>query len=408
MERIRAMPNKFAAIILKRIRARREEPESAQGGSSTASRVDPVSLREAQFSDFERVSAMNLSLGQGADSLENWHRLWRDNPALAGGRTPRIGWMLEAGGNVVGFLGSIPLECSFEGKTLTAVATCRLAVEPAYRSSTHLLVTSFFRQKDVEIFLNTTATVAAGKIMTALRAVQLPQREYGEVLFWVLRPRRFANIVLQKAGVTPGLARIGGFAGGLALGGDVFFRRRSPRAGKRALSVKEMGVEELGPEFDAFWRSREGSDARIFAKRSREILRWHFEPPGTKRVARMLACNGPNGLAGYAVVRHEGADAGMRRTLLVDLMVESDNAEIVDLLVAAAHRSAKRAGSDVFEVVGLPKKIRDGLRRWRPYSRQFPACPYFFKTKDRALQEKLAVEDAWYAGPFDGDATLWP
>jgi hypothetical protein len=408
MERIRAMPNKFAAIILKRIRARTEEPGGVKGEPATASPADPVSLREAQFSDFERVSAMNRSLGQGVDSLENWQRLWRDNPALAGGRTPRIGWMLEAGGHVVGFLGSIPLECSFEGKTLTAVATCRLAVEPAYRSFTHLLVTSFFRQKDVDIFLNTTATPAAGKIMTALRAVPLPQREYGEVLFWVLRPRRFANIVLQKAGVTPGLAGVGGFAGGLALGGDVFFRGRSPKGGKRALSVKELGVEELGPEFDALWKSREKSDGRIFAKRSRETLRWHFEAPGTKKVAKVLACHGPNGLAGYAVVRHEGTDAGMRRSLLADLMVESDDGDIVDSLIAAAHRSARQAGSDVLEVVGFPKKIRDQLRKWRPYSREFPAGPYFFKAKDRALQERLTAEGAWYAGPFDGDATLWP
>lgn len=402
------MPNKFAAIILKRIRARTEEPKGAEGGSPQPSHNDPVALREAQFSDFERVSAMNRGLGQGADSLENWHRLWRDNPALAGGRTPRIGWMLEARGSVVGFLGSIPLECCFEEKTLTAAATCRLAVEPAYRSSTHLLVTSFFRQKDVDVFLNTTATPAAGKIMTALRATQLPQPEYGEVLFWVLRPRRFANLVLQKAGVTSGLAQIGGFAGGLALGGDVFVRQRSPKAGKRTVSVKEMGVDELGPEFDAFWKSREKSDARIFAKRSREILRWHFEPPNTKKIARVLVCNGPGGVAGYAVVRHEGVEAGMRRTLLADLMVESENGEIVDSLIAAAHRSAKQAGSDVLEVVGFPKQIREVLRRWRPYSREYPAAPYFFKTKDRTLQEKLAVEDAWYAGPFDGDATLWP
>jgi hypothetical protein len=402
------MPNKFAAIILKKIRARTEEPASGPGGSATTSGAEPVSLREAQFSDFESVSAMNRGLGQGADSLQNWQRLWRDNPALAGGRTPRIGWMLEAGGKVVGFLGSIPLECSFEGKTLAAVATCRLAVEPAYRSSTHLLVTSFFRQKDVDIFLNTTATPAAGKIMTALRAVPLPQREYGEVLFWVLRPRRFANIVLQKAGATPGLAQVGGFAGGLALGGDVFFRGRSPKAGKGALSVKELGVEELGSEFEAFWKSREKNDVRIFGKRSGEILRWHFAAPGSTKIARVLTCSGPNGLAGYAVVRHEGADAGMRRTLLADLMVESDDADIVDVLVAAAHRSARQAGSDVLEVVGFPKKIRDGLRRWRPYLREYPACPYYFKTKERALQERLSAEEAWYAGPFDGDATLWP
>jgi hypothetical protein len=101
-------------------------------------------------------------------------------------------------------------------------------------------------------------------------------------------------------------------------------------------------------------------------------------------------------------------EESVQRSVIADLMVGSDDPAIVDTLLAAAYQSAKAAGSDVLEVMGFPKKIRTIMLKWRPYSRDYPACPYFYKTRDRQLQEKLSTADAWYACPFDGDATLWP
>jgi len=404
------MPNALIELILKRIRSRTDEMSAARDGAAEVpAATAPVTVREAQFSDFERVSAMNRRLGQGADSLENWQRLWRDNPALSGGRVARVGWVLESGGEVVGFLGSIPLEVCFGGMSLEAAATCRLAVEPAYRSATHLLVTSFFRQKDVDLFLNTTATVAAGKIMTALRALPLPQSEYGEVLFWVLRPRAFAQSVLQRAGFSRGVSMFGSTVGGIALRADIALRRRWPRVRPRSLSVTEMRVDDMGADFAAFWATGAQRARALFAKRTPEIMRWHFQAPGSTKLATVLACRKADGvLAGYAIVRHEPAKDSLQRSIVADLMTASDDSAIIDALIAAAHRSARRAGSAVLEVLGYPPEIRATLRRWRPYARQYPACPYFFKALDAALQKHLSTPDAWYACPYDGDATLWP
>jgi hypothetical protein len=399
------MPTRLTEAVLKRIRSRAGEPSAEASGLPAG----PVSLREAQFDDFANVDDMNRRLGQGADSLENWRRLWRDNPALQSGRASRIGWLLESRDVVVGFLGSIPLQCSFGGTNLAAAATCRLAVEPAYRSSTPLLVTSFFRQKDVDLFLNTTATPAAGKIVAALRAIPVPQSDYGKVLFWVLRPRKFISGVLRKTGIRPGLAALGGSAGALALASDTVIRRRTPRGDAGKYSVKVINLNELGAEFEYFWEEQEKIPALLFAKRSAEIMRWHFQPPGTKKIARVLACYASGRLCGYAVVRHEPpVEESVQRSVIADLMVGSDDPAIVDTLLAAAYQSAKAAGSDVLEVMGFPKKIRTIMLKWRPYSRDYPACPYFYKTRDRQLQEKLSTADAWYACPFDGDATLWP
>lgn len=401
--------SKIAERILSRIRSHAEGSAGArEDGLSEFVAGGPVSLREAQFADFAGVSAMTRRLGQGADSLENWHRLWRDNPALQEGRVPRIGWLLESGAAVVGFLGSIPLQYSFGGTKLAAAATCRLAVEPAFRSSTALLVTSFFRQKDVDLFLNTTATPAAGKIVAALRALPVPQPEYGKVLFWVLRPRRFMHAVLSRAGLHVALTGLGSSAGGVALAGDILVRRRMPRASADKYLVRDVELSELGREFADFWAEQERNYVRLFAMRTPEVMRWHFQP-GTTKVAKVLACYESERLVGYTVVRHEApVKDGLRRSTIADLLVNDDALAIVNRLLAAAYRSAKAAGSDVLEVMGFPERIRASLLKWRPYSRDYPSCPYYFKARDRQLQEKLASPDAWYACPFDGDATLWP
>ena len=102
------------------------------------------------------------------------------------------------------------------------------------------------------------------------------------------------------------------------------------------------------------------------------------------------------------------SETGLRRSTVADLLVPEDNPKIVQALIAAAHASAKQAGSHVIEVLGFPRGIRQALLEWKPYKRQYPSCPYFYKARDKTLHERLSNEDLWYACPFDGDATLWP
>jgi hypothetical protein len=109
------------------------------------------------------------------------------------------------------------------------------------------------------------------------------------------------------------------------------------------------------------------------------------------------------------IVRHEPPDIeGIRRSLVADLLVKESDPLILEQLFAAALSSAKKAGSDSLEIMGFPERIRQTLLQWKPYSRQYPACPFFFKARNRALHERLTDQSAWYACPYDGDATLWP
>jgi hypothetical protein len=215
--------------------------------------------------------------------------------------------------------------------------------------------------------------------------------------------------VLQKAGINPAWAALGSTAGAIALRGDILMRRRAPKADLGGHSVIEIAWNDLGPEFEDFWLDREKNTSHLFSKRSVEIMRWHFQPHGSERIAVLFGCYQSRRLIGYVVVRHDSATQdGLQRSLIADLMASSESPAVIGSLLSAAYASAEKAGSDVLEMMGFPQSIRKIVGLWKPYSRDYPASPYFFKARDRALQEKLASEAAWYATPFDGDATLWP
>jgi len=405
--------SKIADVVLNRIRAQSGARPGGDLANEAVARVATtkvVCVREAQFSDFEGVCTLNMRLGQGPDSMDNWRRLWLENPALDDGKggSP-IGWMLYASQDVVGFLGTIPLQYEFEGRALRAASTCRFAVDPAYRAFSHLLILSFFRQKNVDLFLNTTATVEAGKMMMASKASPLPQPDYGTVLFWVLDPRPFTRAVFKKLGVNSSLAGPAAAVASLAVRGDAAIRRRGPRLKRSEYSVKEISLRDIGQAFKQFWSDASAETPRLFARRTPEVMSWHFDPPHNRRKVSVISCELENKPFGYVIVRHEGEmTSGFRRSLIADMMIKNDDPVILEQLMAMACKASRKAGSHVLEIMGFPKGIRQHLLKLKPYSRKYPACPFFYKARERSLHERLSDESVWYASPFDGDATLWP
>src|SRR5881396_3447407 len=189
------------SILLKAIRTRRPSPDA----DAPASAVTPsdgangVRQRELRFHDF----------------VDNWHRLWRNSPAIRSAKSYLpMGWVLEADNKIVGYLGSIPLLYHFGDKPLLAAAASGFLVEPAYRTFGKDLVASFYSQPNIDLFLSTTAE-SVGRLAKALEVETLPQENYATVLFWVLDARHFADAVLWKLGATGGTRSLAGMLGSL-------------------------------------------------------------------------------------------------------------------------------------------------------------------------------------------------
>jgi hypothetical protein len=400
----------ITAAILTMIRARRTSPstEASDLNVHSCGAIPPAKLREARFEDFDAVAELKQRWGLNADSLENWDRLWRRNPALMHGEFQRpIGWVLEAGGVVVGYLGNISLQYRYGERTLTAVAAHGFVVETAYRAVSLTLAAAFFRQKSVDLYISTTAIEAVGKMALAFESAALPQPDYGSVLFWVLQPYPFAQALMKKLNLGPTPSQIGSVLSVIAVGADKILRRRWPRRPATSFTMSEIAPKDMGYDFQALWTAKLNEGSRLFADRSPAALQWHFGIPGDRGCARVLCCHEDGELVGYAVIRTDtDQENGLKTSIIADMLVRQDDPNIVEALWAAAYENAKRMGSHVLEVLGFPPSIRRVYSQQKPYLRKYPTCPYYYKAADPMLHKALSDGTAWYATPFDGDATL--
>ncbi|MHB8754112.1 MAG: hypothetical protein ACYC92_04030 [Candidatus Acidiferrales bacterium] len=404
--------DKVISVILGRTRSHRESQSAADREVNAFPSVAMSSgkLREAQFSDFDAVTALKKRWGIVADSFENWERLWRDNPALQDAQCQRpMGWVLEAEGEIVGYLGNVSLSYSYRDRLLTAVTGSGLVVEPAYRAVTLSLIAAFYRQKSIDLYLTTTAVEAVGKIARAFKSDPLPQKDYGTTLFWVLQPYPFAQGVMEKLKTGPLLSRLGSLFGTGVIGTKNLLGKRWPKESSTILPVSLIGIGEIGGDFDALWRAKRSEGPRLLADRSSAALRWHFEIPGDSGSTSVLCCRKNGELLGYAIVRNGPSRVnGLRRSLIADMVARQDDPKVLKALCVAAYHQAKRAGSHVLEILGFPSGVREIVSQWSPYQRSYPACPFYYKAADSALHRALADSGAWYASPFDGDTTLMP
>ena len=403
-----SIQEQITGAILSTIRTRRTASSTRESDlHAPSSAIAPAKVREARFSDFAAVAELKQRWGIDADSLENWERLWLRNPALALGEAERpIGWVLEAGGSIVGYLGSIPLLYRYGDRTLTAVTSHGFVVKPSYRAVAVSLVAAFYCQRSVDLYLVTTATPEVGRIARAFKSDALPQEDYDTVLFWVLQSNPFARTVMEKLRLKSVLANMGRMSTSVAIGIDKLLHRRWPSQHSTQLAVSEISVSEIGDDFQSLWSEKLTERPRLIADRSPASLRWHFEISGDRGSARVFCCRKDGELLGYTVIRDDPQPGSLRKSIVADMLAKQDDPEVLRALLIAAYDHAKRGGSYILEVLGFPPSLRRVFLQGNPYHRKYPACPFYYKAADPILHKALSDGMAWYASPFDGDTTL--
>jgi len=374
-------------------------------------------IRELQPADGPAVASLIERVGFDSETQENRgsevsksvDKLRPDNPSLVfGGGRLAPGWVIEAHGDIVGHLGNLPLRYIYKGRDILAAAASGMIVQPGYRSLSAGLVAKFANQENAELLLNTTAAPVPNKIFKAFQFNEVPSPEYDRVFYWVCDAYGFSGVAVRRLGLRGTVASLA--RPPIAC---VFAARnaqlswRAVKQGKNLSIDRTNTIDSSRSDLNIFWETVRKDSSRLLADRCADSLAWHFGGDGNTGRVRFIRCNRRGKLVGYVILASFPAPTiGLRRLRIVDLVALDDSTEIIDVLLSAAHDTARKAKSHILELIGFPAEIRTRAIARRPWTRSLPSWTYLYKTTNQHLNDCLATSDSWYACPYDGDASI--
>jgi hypothetical protein len=363
-----------------------------------------ITLRQFHAEDRAAVDRLCRRHGLAGLSEALWEHLWESNPASAeaGPERPR-GWVLDdVDAGIVGYFGNIPSLYAYKGRRLRAGVAGEWVVDGAFRKSSLQLVSAYFKQKDVDLLIQSTANAVSAKIYRAFRSCEVPSHGYDTPLFWICDPSGFAAALLQKRGYARSTALLKPIlAAGLA---TVQAIRRSRATSRHDAPDVLAGFDE---RFDTFWTDLCAARPNtLLCFRRLADLEWHFKSALENESVWIFAEGSPR-MRAYAIFRKEDAeDIGLKRVRLVDWQSLDGTPETAVRLVTAACRQAVETGVHIVEALGFPAACRQRLQELRPFRRVLPSWPFYYRAQDRAIEADLRDAAAWHACAYDGDASL--
>jgi len=366
-----------------------------------------VRLREARFEDHPEVAALETKFELVPKSYEEWMHLWADNPACREmqGKFP-IGWVLEnADGAIVGYLGNIPVNCELEARKLLAATTRAWVVEESARSYALLLLATYFKQDNVELFLNTSVNSESARAYGSFQGIPVPVGAWDRSLFWITNYRGFAESFLRKKG--------GSMARPLSypLSGALFLADQF-RAGRFSdeMAFEVQSCAGFDDRFESFWMAlRKMKHRQLLSIRNREALEWHFKYSLLNQSAWIYTWGGSSGLAAYSIFdRQDYHPFGLTRMRLTDFQCldEEKAPAILNAMLKTALARCRRESFHMLELTGLNRRLESEVERASPHHRQLSNWRYFYKANRRDLGEKLKNADLWDPSFYDGDSSL--
>jgi len=358
---------------------------------------DPqVRIRPATLADTQAIGQVQKRNGMGDLDPVAWRSRWEAFPFVPEFRDIPIGWVLEtAQGAVVGVLENVHSRFEFGGRPIKGVVAAGWAVDPEFRSNALTLMTTFLRQKGVDLSLIVSASPTTERLLTAMKIARIPVPDYGSPCFWAVNNRAFAKAALIRRSI-PGAALLA-WPAGLALFASSLFRGSG--RGRETSAVRRLpGFDE---RFDGLWQSLNSGATRLRAVRTKAALEWRFRTELRHGGAAILAAEQEGMLLGYAViVRRDGADLGMQVIDVVDIQAINDDPVTMRDLFLASIRIARQESADAVKFMsGTPAK-RAPADALRPYTYRLPIWQLYFKAAPE-LSAALSTADSWDISVFD-------
>src|ERR1700674_601661 len=381
------------------------EVEAAQPSAESHAKPIRARVREAGFRDYAQIAALESRYGLQPKSYEEWSHLWIENPVYR--QLPKwpIGWVCEnERAEVVGCIANIPLAYEFENQTLIAATSRALVVASLYRPYCFPLLSCFFGQANVDLFLNTTVNSKALKLHEIFRTLRVPTGSWDQSAFWITNYPAFAASLLAMKELPGGLALRYPLSAGLLFRDAVAGRALRMRPNKSAAGF----CTRFDERFDRFWKQlRKSCSGRVLASRARDVLEWHFKHALATDKAWVLTMNSGSELSAYAIFRRQDNPAyGLKRMRLVDFQTRPGETELLEPMLLRALDRCRREGIHMLEAIGFCSDKQRVIESLAPHCRQLSSWRYFYKANNEHLAASLQNSQVWDATCFDGDASL--
>jgi hypothetical protein len=362
-------------------------------------------LRAATYADVEPVATLLREVCFKARSEAGWRWLFEDNPAHRRREAkPEMGWVLERDGVVQGYLGNVHLDYVLDGKPLRAATCTSYYVRPIARADSARLMSAFFRQQGVELFLSTTANALSDPIYRLFKAAVPEGASFCEGLVWVADDRRALHGTLVKAGLPQALA--GGLAAVTAPAARVARAltgfATAPRDA-RAAAVSLMSPADIDERFDELWR-RVSAAPGLRVVRDAATLRWYFSDPDAGSEPVLFALSDEEGLVGYAAaVRHRPAEAPASQLRILDLVVRPGEERAIPTLLCRVLSYARDASVGLVYCPPCGAPIAQTLKSLHPYTHHHDYASHYLRASERGRTAALTGAGTWQATGLDGD-----
>jgi hypothetical protein len=362
-----------------------------------------TAIRQAVFSDYPQIVDLESRYGLGTRSYQEWSHLWLGNPAYRKRPNWPIGWVIEdSNRRLVGSLGNIPLEYTFEGNPILANTGRGLVADPAYRSACLLLLDRLINHSTADLYLNNTVGVDAAASFQLFDCPRVPAGAWDRAAFWITCYGEFSERLLRRF--------VGRAAKPLSypVSAAAFLKDALRPAALRENDVAVEPCSAFDDRFDEFWHALKAKFPRLLlAVRTRETLDWHFKYALENQHLWIVTVRDASRLAAYAIFeRKDGAAGYLRRVRLVDFQALDGGTALLGPILRCALRRCRQERIHVLENVGRWLGRREFIASAAPYRRAFPVWIYYYRANLPGLARSLADPSVWAPSLYDGDATL--
>jgi hypothetical protein len=357
-------------------------------------------MRSASLDDYPHLAALWRRNGREFLSEKEWRHRYIANPAyINAAKGWPIGWVLESGGDVVGFMGNVPFIYHFMGRPLVAAAATSWLVDQPFRGYAALFADHFLNQETAEICLGTRASAEASQVMSTFGASRVPVGQWDRVGIWITDYAGFASGWMARRGIPLPVGR----AITLPIWMSDLVRRITA-------APDDNGVTSLtgfDDRFDVFWEQlkQENPDVLLLDRSSR-ALEWQFRSAIDQRQLWVETVSKDSRLVAYGIFRHyKDPRPGSSRVVFVDFQaLRGHDHQLSHVLSSALKRGrTERLGS--LHVIGLCLG-KNGLAEAAPYIYKRDAWTFFFKARNEELARLLIDPAHWAPSSLDGNTSV--